>query len=79
MLQKEGTDRIFPYTEILAKEPGFIVIAVSPKQIETVLGQKATQQGDEVPVIPESSKKPGPGWIQNKQGRWHRKSKQGKK
>ena len=64
MLRKQGTDKVFPYTDILATRRDMVVFDVpDTPQKSTVIELKA-------PL----TNRPGPGWVLNHLGRWKRKN-----
>lgn len=78
MIHKEGTNKYFPYSPILAEAPGMTVVEMTRKQIAVAMGIKPEGQkptapsGGEVPVKPVKRERMK-GWMKNHQGRWKRR------
>lgn len=62
MLRKEGTEKLFPFTDELAKRPDMVLVKINP-----------SAKKSEFKTSPQE--KPGTGWIKNLHGTWTRRKK----
>jgi hypothetical protein len=62
MLQKAGTEKLFPFTDILAQRPDMVLVDVDTSVKKSEFKTSPFQ-------------KPGPGWYKNRKGTWSRSKK----